>query len=140
MSSSECLMNMGAKRNHIMKCFVAMAIAFASLGFAQTLPNYRNDQIHRNGAQSRAELEAEERVSLSPDTILQILQQEPGLLLQVKKVLVRKAYDQGRLLDPADLTDDAVFRLVRDDENVRILATHEIESRSYIRPKPTREE
>ena len=84
--------------------------------------------------------EAEERVSLSADRILDILQQEPGLLLQVKKMLVRKAFEQGRLLDPADLTDEALFRLVREDENIRILATREIEDRSYIRAKPTKEE
>ena len=89
---------------------------------------------------SRAEKEAEERVSLSADRILDILQQEPGLLLQVKKMLVRKAFEQGRLLDPADLTDETLFRLVREDENIRILATREIEDRSYIRAKPTKEE
>jgi len=89
---------------------------------------------------SRAESEAELRVSLSPDKIIQLLQQEPGLLLQVKKSLVRKAYEQGRLLDPADLTDDALFRLLREDDNIRILATQEIEDRSYIRPKPTKDE
>src|ERR1051325_2887325 len=87
-------------------------------------------------AQSRAEIEAEQRVSLSADKIVELLQREPGLLLQIKKQLVRKAFEQGRLLDPAELTDDAVFRLLREDENVRILATHEIEDRSYIRPKP----
>ena len=123
-----------------MKLLTMIVILSASFVFAQNVPLYRDSQPQRNGTKSRAELEAEERVSLSPDTILQILQQEPGLLLQVKKVLVRKAYEQGRLLDPADLTDDAVFRLVRDDENVRILSTHEIENRFYIRPKPTREE
>ena len=44
------------------------------------------------------------------------------------------------MLDPADLTDGAIERLVRDDFNVRVLATHEIEARFYIRAKPTREE
>ena len=53
---------------------------------------------------------------------------------------MRKAFEQGRLLDPAELTDDAVFRLLREDENVRILATQEIEDRSYIRPKPSKQE
>jgi len=91
-------------------------------------------------AQSRAEIEAEQRVSLSADTITELLQAEPGLLLQIKKQLVRKAFEQGRLLDPTELTDDAVFRLLREDENVRILATREIEDRSYIRPKPSKQE
>jgi hypothetical protein len=52
---------------------------------------------------------------------------------------VRKAFEQRRLLDPADLTDEALFRLMREDENSRILATQEIEDRAYIR-QPRKEE
>ncbi len=115
-------------------------------GFAQT--RYDNDSrgnqySNRQGQDdklSRAELEAEQRVSLSAETIISILRDEPGLLLQVKKMLVRKAYEQGRILDPADLTDDALYRLLRQDENVRIIATREIEDRYYIRAKPSKEE
>jgi protein involved in polysaccharide export with SLBB domain len=91
-------------------------------------------------ANSRAEQEAEQMVSLSADKITMILQGEPGLLLQVKKAIVRKAFEQGRVLDPNDLTDDALFRLLREDQNVRVIATREIEDRSYIKAKPTREE
>ncbi len=98
-------------------------------------PNTTIDQ-----ANSRAEHEAEQLVSLSADKITEILRDEPGLLLQVKKALVRKAFEQGRVLDPNDLTDDALFRLIREDQNVRVIATREIEDRSYIRAKPTREE
>src|SRR6266568_4826621 len=73
-------------------------------------------------------------------TAILLLGQEPGLFLEVKKMLVRQAYSQGRLLDPKDLTDEAVFRLLRDDEETRSLITKEIVDRSYIRAKPTREE
>ena len=82
----------------------------------------------------------EPMVSLSAGTIIEILRREPGLLLEVKRLLVRKAYEQGRLLDPADLSDDALFRLLREDDNVRVLATEEVEKREYVRPKPTRQE
>jgi protein involved in polysaccharide export with SLBB domain len=98
-------------------------------------PSTAIDQAH-----SRAEQEAEQMVSLSADNIIFILRQEIGLLLQVKKALVRKAFEQGRILDPNDLTDDAVFRLLREDENIRVIATREIEDRQYIRAKPTRED
>lgn len=91
-------------------------------------------------AQSRAEGEAEQMVALSADKIVSMLQEETGLLLQVKKALVRKAFEQGRVLDPDDLTDDALFRLIREDHNVRVIATKEIVDRQYIRAKPTREE
>lgn len=86
---------------------------------------------------NRAAEEAEQRVSLSATAIAQILREEPGLLLAVKKALVRKAYEQGRLLDPAQLSDDALFQLLQEDNNVRILATREIEDRGYVRVKPT---
>src|SRR4051812_11010739 len=66
-----------------------------------------------------AQQEAEQKVSLSADKLIGILRQEPGLLLQVKRMLVQKAYEQGRILESSDLTDDAVFRLLREDEVVR---------------------
>jgi len=89
---------------------------------------------------SRAESEAEQLVSLSADSIIALLQKEPGLLLQVKKLLVRKAFEQGRLLDPQDLTDEALYRLIARDENIRVLVTREIEDRQYVRVKPSRDE
>ena len=69
-----------------------------------------------------------------------MLQQEPGLFLEVKKMLVRKAYSQGRVLDSKELSDEAIFRLVREDEETRSLITQQIVDRGYVRAKPTREE
>lgn len=89
---------------------------------------------------SRAQREADRLVSLPADKIIALLQQEPGLFLEVKKLLVRKAYEQGRLLDPEELTDEALFRLITHDQNIRVLITREIEDRDYIRAKPTRDE
>jgi protein involved in polysaccharide export with SLBB domain len=93
-----------------------------------------------NEADSRAEQEAERLVSLAPEKIILLLEQEPGLFLEVKRMLVRKAYAQGRLLDPKELTDEAVFRMVRDDEETRTLITQQIVDRGYVRAKPTRQE
>src|SRR5438876_12429311 len=103
-------------------------------------PNRSSGSRALADADSRAEKEAERLVSLPAERIIELLQQEPGLLLQVKKMLVRKAYEQGRVLDRSDLRDDVLFRLIRQDEDTRILITHEIVDRNYIRAKPTREE
>jgi protein involved in polysaccharide export with SLBB domain len=89
---------------------------------------------------SRAEEAAQQMVSLSEDKIVALLRTEAGLLLEVKKLMVRTAYEQGRILDPKDLTDEAVFRLIHEDESIRVLVTREIEDRYYLRAKPTREE
>lgn len=108
---------------------------------AQEDREYGRVQTERESpVQTRAEKEAAQQVSLSPDKIIEILRNEPGLLLQVKKMLVRKAFEQGRILDPTDLTDEALFRLLREDYNIRVLATNEIEDRAYIQAKPTRAE
>ncbi len=103
-------------------------------------PNSPNRNASEDTSKSRAEQAAEEMVSLSPEKIISILEQEPGLLLQVKKMLVRKAFEQGRILDPRELTDEALYRLVRSDENIRVIATREIEDREYIRVKPSKDE
>ena len=89
---------------------------------------------------NRADQVADELASLSPDTIITMFRQSPGLLLSFKKTLIRKAYEQGRLLDPESLTDEAIFDLVRNDFHMRVLATQEIEKRSYVRAKPTEDE
>ena len=120
-------------------CLLGILMAVpASSQTPATLSRQKTSAIQLD--QSRAERAAEDMVSLSADKIISLLRTESGLLLQVKKVLVRKAYEQGRLLDPQDLSDDALFRLIREDENVRVLFTREIEDRYYIRAKPTKEE
>ena len=120
---------------------LAMFLGFALTSWAQQSVGYSYD--HKTAidqAHSRAEQEADQLVSLSADKIISLLRDETGLLLQVKKALVRKAFEDGRVLDPADLTDDRVFALLREDDSARVIATREIEDRYYIQAKPTREE
>jgi len=125
-------------------CLFLMLLAFPSVLAGQERTHQSgsyNGRTHAiDEANSRAAQEAEQMVSLSADKIIAILRNEPGLLLEVKKMLVKKAYEQGRILDPDDLTDEALFQLLREDHNVCVLATREIESRSYVRAKPTQEE
>ena len=118
---------------------VVLLLIVSASGFAQTRDPYAPG-VRPAESKSRAELEAEQRVALSADKIIDLLRQEPGLLLEAKRVLVRKAYEQGRILDPDDLTDEALFQLLREDQNIRVLVTREIEDRAYIRAKPTHEQ
>ncbi len=117
---------------------VLLVTFFAQFSVAQLQSRPAVDDGSR--ASSRAERQAIELVSLSADKILEIFRDSPGLVLAFKRVLVQKAYEQGRLLDSESLTDDAVFDLVRTDAHIRVLATQEIEKRSYVRAKPTEEE
>jgi len=118
---------------------LSVIVALTSISIGQNVP-LQNRRTALDESTSRAEFEAEQQVSLSPTKIIELLQEETGLLLQVKKLLVRKAYEQGRVLAPQDLTDDALYRLIREDESIRVLITREIEDRFYIRAKPNGEE
>lgn len=91
-------------------------------------------------ADSRAEREAERLVSLPAEKVILLLQQEPGLFIEVKKMLVRRAFAQGRILGSQDLSDEAIFRLVGEDDEVRALITQQILDRGYVRAKPSKEE
>jgi protein involved in polysaccharide export with SLBB domain len=103
--------------------------------------NYYSERMRAiHEADSRAQREADRLVSLPPERIILMLQQEPGLFLEVKKMIVRKAYAQGRVLESRDLSDEAVFRLVHEDEETRALITQQILDRGYVRAKPTPEE
>jgi polysaccharide export outer membrane protein len=121
-----------------------LMLSVSTVLWAQVKVSDKSSDFDRTKAvpeeQSRAEQEAERLVSLSADKILSLLASEPGLFLECKKVLVRTAFAQGRVLAAEELSDDAVFRLVREDQNVRILFTREIQNRFYVRAKPTKEE
>lgn len=128
--------------------FVLLIMALGDTALAQGFPaqsaSSNRESYDRTKAvpmeQSRAQEEADRLVSLSADKIISLLTDEPGLFLECTKLLVRTAYAQGRVLTADDVTEDAVFRLVREDINVRILFTQEIQDRYYVRAKPTKEE
>src|SRR5215469_3113851 len=61
--------------------------------------NYSSRTRALDEIDSRAEKEAERLVSLPTDKIILLLQQEPGLFLEVKKMIMRKAFAQGRVID-----------------------------------------
>jgi polysaccharide export outer membrane protein len=120
---------------------VASAARAQSAGYTKPGSESRYDRTKAVPEEhSRAQQEADRMVSLSADKIVSLLSSEPGLFLECKRILVRAAFAQGQVIGPDDLTDDAVFRQVREDQNVRILFTKEIENRFYVRAKPTREE
>lgn len=120
----------------VMLCIAAASSPMVS---AQSVPvNRRTRAIDES--QSQSERQAEQTVSLSVEKLIALMQKETGLLLEVKKLLVRKAFEQGRILESKDLTDEALFRLLREDENIRVLATQEVSNRLYIRALPNQDE
>jgi protein involved in polysaccharide export with SLBB domain len=127
-------------------CSCIMMVVLAGQLAAQNLPDSAASESNRSPtkavdeAESRAEKEAERLVSLSPDRIIPILQQEPGLFIEVKKMYVRRAYAEGQVVNAKELTDEFLFQQIRQDQELCALITQQILDRGYIRAKPTREE
>jgi protein involved in polysaccharide export with SLBB domain len=117
----------------------SVLVLCTALAAAQDSPLYGRTRA-LDESRSQAEHQAEQTVSLSAEKLIALFQKETGLLLEVKKFLVRTAFEQGRILEPRDLTDEALFRLLREDETIRVLATQEVLKRRYIRALPTSEE
>jgi protein involved in polysaccharide export with SLBB domain len=118
---------------------LCVASVSSSMMSAQNLPAYGHTRAF-DESQSQSERQAEQTVSLSAEKLISLMQKETGLLLEVKKLLVRKAFEQGRILESKDLTDEALFRLLREDENIRVLTTQEVSNRRYIRALPNQDE
>ncbi len=100
----------------------------------------QDEKVYGTNEPSQAQREADRLVSLSAERIIQLLNKETGVLLVIKRQFVKMAFAQGRLLEESDLTDEALFRYIREDAGVRNMVTRELERRNYIRPKPTQDE
>ena len=78
----------------------SMVLACTFLWLSAVVATAQNSLgAHQDSTSYRAERAAKELVSLSPEKIFDIFKNEPGLVLAFKRTLVRKAYEEGRLLD-----------------------------------------
>src|SRR5690349_6906612 len=125
---------------------IILALSFYASCFAQSVDPYAEArdkdtalQDYRNVRQNRGAT-PDADAALSADVVIQLLRTEPALKLQVKRVLIQKALDQGRLLAEEDLGDTDLYGLIRDDLTIRKIASDEIEKRHYIALRPTDEE
>jgi hypothetical protein len=74
---------------------------------------------------SEAQQEADQRVSLSADKIIEIVRQDPGQLLQVKRMLIQKAYEQGRILESLSQVFPLLW-LSHENASARIITAREL--------------
>jgi protein involved in polysaccharide export with SLBB domain len=125
---------------------VLFACSLQGLGVAQSVDPYaearQKDSALQDyrAAQQKRSATPDADAALTSDVVIELLQSQPALKLQIKRVLIQKALDQGRLLAEEDLGDGDLFQLVRDDLTIRKIASDEIEKRHYVYLRPTDEE
>ncbi len=131
------------ERTRSIACALIISFATSSLispaAFAQDAAP-RTSETRSTRQSGFGEAEIDQSIEMSADRLIDMLRRENGLLLQVKRALARKAYQEGRILDLKDLSDEAVFRLLQQDANIRVLATSEVLKRRYVQALPSPED
>ena len=77
-----------------------------------------------------------EQVAASADQILEVLKKDPGMMVELKRLLAQDAGASGQILDESDLTDAAVGDRLRGDLHTRMLATRLLQRYGYLQPRP----
>lgn len=123
--------------------FTTLFVPLAVLAFCVSArPQETNRQPRQPSGTSRAanqeasELENENllRVAASPSQIQDVLLNEPGILVELKRWVAREASDNGQIVSDEDLTDSAIFERLKTDVAFRSVATRLVQRYGYLRP------
>ena len=120
---------------------IVVGIFFASASFAQqgaptrTQPSAQDPRDARRAAISELARENYERVAASVLDIKGALLSNPGLMLELKKLIAKEASDNGQVVNEGDLTDQAVNDRLVADVVFRAAATRLVQRYGYLVPK-----
>jgi polysaccharide export outer membrane protein len=76
-----------------------------------------------------------DRVAATADQILEVLGQDTGLMVEMKRVIAQDAGAGGQLLEESDLSDAAVNQLLHENSRARVLATRLLQRYGHLLPK-----
>src|SRR6266436_2336647 len=100
---------------------LALAFLFCTPTYAQQPPDIISDNL--------------DRVAASADQILAVVNNQAGLMVELKRLLAQDAGASGQILEESDLTDGAVTERLRSDLRARVLATRLLQRFGYLVPR-----
>ena len=100
----------------------------------------------RNGPEQQERRERQERVtdwatdnldmvSASPAQIREVLTKDPGLMVELKRLMAKQAIEKGQIVAEQDLEDDAILDRLTTDIRFRALATRLLQRYGYLSPQ-----
>ena len=114
--------------------FVA-ALGWCAVAVAQTAPAALNSQTSPGTRKNQAEVEQEKsRVAAPAEQIRVILVKDPGLLVELERLVEREAISNGQLVEDSDLTQEAIFERLDNDIAFRAAATRLLQHYGYLLP------
>jgi len=75
-----------------------------------------------------------DRVAASAAQLKEVLLQDTGLLVELKRLIAKEASDNGQVIVDEDLTDNAVYQRLVEDVKFRSIATRLVQKYGYLRP------
>jgi len=76
-----------------------------------------------------------ERVSASVAQIRGVLAKDPGLMVELKRLMAKQATDKGQIVAEQDMTDSAILDRLENDTRFRALATRLLQRYGYLTPQ-----
>ena len=105
---------------------LAWALLFCAAAHSQQEARHPQPQIISNNL---------EKAAASADQILGVVNKEPGLMVEFKRLLAQDAGASGQILEESDLTDAAVADRLHSDLRARVLATRLLQRYGYLVPR-----
>jgi protein involved in polysaccharide export with SLBB domain len=118
--------------------FAASLCGFYGRAGAQSA---QNTQRTKNSGASRRLSEASElanenyeHLAAAPRQVQEVLLKDPGLLVELKRLAIKEATDNGQIVEDSSLTDQAIFERLEQDIKFRSLATRLVQRYGYLLP------
>jgi len=74
-------------------------------------------------------------VSASPSQIREVLVKDPGLMVELKRLMAKQAIEKGQIVAEQDLEDSAILDRLTTDTRFRALATRLLQRYGYLSPQ-----
>jgi len=120
--------------------FLAFFVTTALPVRAQTQPAQQNTaeggpaRSRRLSQPSDLATENYEHLAAAPRQLQEVLVKDPGLLVELKRLAIKQATDDGQIVEDSSLTDQAIFDRLEQDIKFRSLATRLVQRYGYLLP------
>ncbi len=118
-------------------CVALLILCQLVYGQANPSPRSRQESFPARGA-SLSDLAKEnlDRVAASSIQIREILVQDEGLLVELKRWIAKEASDSGQVVRESNLSEEAIFERLERDITFRSIATRLLQRYGYLLPVP----
>ena len=127
-----------AIRLHMHWCLL-VGLATCTAALAQTPPlQGENQRVPYSGTrQVRQEPDPEKtsHVAATAEQIRVVLAKDPGMVVELERIVEKDAIAKGQLVEDSDLTEQAIFDRLDDDPALRAVATRLLQRYGYLSPK-----